>query len=179
MFWIIVLAQVKELHAELSQPLIIEVAHAYEDNGPEPSVSSENPVLVGEQGDVSKAAGAINTHTSGTAFEIIKRVSQEENIDWKLLWSVCQVESECNLNLDCEIQPGHCDGGYSFGAFQIYLPAHPDITETQANDFEWSARWAAEYGAKYKYNPELFCKNHNGIAKDNEWLVYRAVHECV
>lgn len=40
------------------------------------------------------------------------------------------------------------DHGHSFGIWQIYLPAHPDITKSQALDPLWSTRWSAHMFAK-------------------------------
>lgn len=98
----------------------------------------------------------------------IKRIAEKYDIDWKMLYAVCKVESNCNAD-----RVG--DSGKSYGAFQIYLPAHPDITESQANDFEWAAEWTVKHGLKFRDNPELFYKNHNGMNKSNQWYVDRCV----
>lgn len=103
-------------------------------------------------------------HSDSSSQSVIKKVAQEEGIDWKLLWAVCMVESGCKNTVG--------DGGQSHGAFQIYAPAHPNITLAQANDIEFSAKWTAQHGKVYKDNPALFAKNHNGIAKTtNQWYV--------
>lgn len=95
--------------------------------------------------------------TDNSYLGIIKRVAGEEGIDWKVLYSIAVVETRCNPN-------AIGDGGNSYGAFQIYLPAHPTITKKQATDFEWSARWTAKRIAKYS-DLNLQFKQHNGIGK--------------
>jgi hypothetical protein len=102
--------------------------------------------------------------------DTVKEVAAKYAIDWKILWSICTVESNCNPD-----RIG--DSGNSYGAFQIYLPAHPDITKEQAMDFEWAAEWTAKHGMKYKDSPKLFAKNHNGIGKTtNDWYVERVMN---
>lgn len=101
----------------------------------------------------------------------IKRIAKEKNIDWKLVYAVCLKESGCKIP-DCSKVQGACDGYRSMGYFQINKDAHPDITEAQANDLAWSATWTINHGMKYKDNPALFFKNHNGIAKTtNQWYM--------
>jgi len=34
------------------------------------------------------------------------------------------------------------DGNKSHGCWQIYLPAHPEITKAQAHDIIWSTQWS-------------------------------------
>lgn len=98
--------------------------------------------------------------------DTIKRISNEYGIDWKIIYSICMVESHCKANTIG-------DSNQSYGAFQIHLPSHPDITKEQAYDFEFSVRWTIEHGLKYKDNPSLFSKNHNGMGKQNQWYVDR------
>lgn len=166
------------------EPLIIENVHAYWDAGDRAEQSddraeemplNENHTLDGGE---SMEAGAGDTHTAPAASasieELMKKVGQEEGINWKLLMSVCLTESECQIP-NCDIK-GNCDAGKSHGPFQIFLPAHPDVTPKQANDMEWAARWTAQHGAKYKDNPAMFFKNHNGIRKtNNQWYIDRAM----
>lgn len=98
---------------------------------------------------------------------LIKKVAEEEGIDWKLLYAICKVESNCTPETIG-------DHGDSWGAFQINKPAHPTLTQKEAFDIEWSAKWTANHGKAYKDNPNLFFKNHNGIGKTtNDWYVER------
>jgi hypothetical protein len=87
----------------------------------------------------------------------------------KMVRAICTIESNCNSD-----RIG--DNGQSYGAFQIHLPSHPNITKEQAMDYEWAKQWTINHGKKYLDNPALFFKNHNGIAKtSNGWYVERAM----
>ena len=105
-----------------------------------------------------------------TKDEILKRIGEKYGIDWKILKTICIKESQCNPN-----RIG--DNGQSYGAFQIHLPSHPEVTKEQAMDFEWSAEWTAKriIDLKKRYpnaNLRLIFKNHNGLGKKyNNWYV--------
>lgn len=87
----------------------------------------------------------------------------------KLLRAICLVESNCDSN-----RIG--DGGNSYGAFQIHLPSHPDITKEQAMNYTWAKDWTLNHCKKYVNDPALFAKCHNGIAKTtNQWYVDRVI----
>lgn len=104
--------------------------------------------------------------------ETIKQIADEYGMDWKLLYSVCKVESNC--------EPGKVgDSGGSIGWFQISLVHHPDVTEEQANDLKWSAEWTVKHCEKYKDDLKMFSLCHNGIGKypRNQWYVDRVVDE--
>lgn len=138
----------------ISKPVVVE-AHA--ETGAEVSTDTGDEVHVELP---SLEASPLST---------IQKVAQEEGIDWKLLQAICYIESRCDSS-----RIG--DNGNSYGAFQIYLSAHPTITKAQAQDFEWAARWTAKHGKKYADNPALFFKAHNGIAKTtNQWYVDSAM----
>jgi hypothetical protein len=154
--WVLVISGVCELFSV--RPVSIKIAEASETIEIEVSA----PVEIEE--------------VSGDVDSILKRVGEKNGVDWKLLKAVCMTESRCNMNLDCSIQEGACDGWQSYGAFQIHLPSHPDISAEQANDFEWAAEWTAKHGMRYKDNPGLFFKAHNGIGKTtNQWYIDRAM----
>lgn len=53
------------------------------------------------------------------------------------------------------------DHGTSFGVAQIHLPAHPEITKTQALDPLWAIDWTAKE----------FALGHQGM-----WSCYRALY---
>lgn len=98
--------------------------------------------------------------------DIIKRISAEYSIDWKIIYAICVIESNCKADTIG-------DSGQSYGAFQIHLPSHPNVSKEQAMDVEFAAKWTIEHGKKYKDNPSLFAKSHNGIGKQNQWYVDR------
>lgn len=111
--------------------------------------------------------GGESSRLENDSLTVVKRVAKEEGINWKLLWAVCMVESQC-------VSDRIGDNGDSWGAFQINKPAHPTLAKSEAFDLEWSARWTANHGKIYKDNPNLFFKNHNGIGKNtNDWYVER------
>lgn len=127
---------------------------------------ADAPVLIEEVESESQAVSSLPPSA-----EIVKPIADKYGVDWRLVYSVCKVESNCNSD-----RIG--DGGNSYGAYQIYLPAHPDITVEQAKNFEWATEWTIKHGLRYKENPQLFCKNHNGIAKvTNDWYVDKCFTE--
>lgn len=108
----------------------------------------------------------------------IQRISNEEKIDWKLVYAVCLKESNCNPALDCDKQYGRCDDGFSFGAYQIYNPALDPERKRMAEDFEEATRWTIKHGYRFKDDPALFFKNHNGLYKTtNQWYVDGAMEK--
>lgn len=104
--------------------------------------------------------------------QTIKKISAEYGIDWKMVYAVCLKESGCNPNIDCSNQYGKCDGGKSFGAYQIYNPTLDPERKRMAENFEEATHWTIKHGLRFKDNPSMFFKNHNGIAKTtNQWYV--------
>ncbi len=95
----------------------------------------------------------------------IYRVAKEENIDWKVLYAICMEESR-----GCTSPKELGDGGQSRGYFQIYKTAHPEITDEQAYDLGWSARWTAKRLKKYAEigGWDYAIRKHNGNADINE-----------
>ena len=141
----------------------IEISHGGESRSNEGS-----PVLAGESLD-AEITGESKSQVASPYAQIIKRVSREYGIDWKIVYAICLVESNCDTS-----RVG--DNDESYGAFQIHLPSHPEITKERATDFEWSLRWTIEYGLKYAEKPEVFFKNHNGLYKTtNDWYVNRCI----
>ena len=103
-----------------------------------------------------------------TKQDTVKRIAEEEGVDWRIVWAICKVESNCN-----PIRIG--DGGQSYGAFQIHKPSHPDIAIEQMKNFEWSARWTAKRIKKYE-DINLAFKQHNGIGKTtNQWYINKCL----
>lgn len=64
----------------------------------------------------------------------IKLISKEQEVDWKIIYAICKKESNCNSR-------SIGDGGNSYGAYQIHMPSHPNISPTKAQDFDWATRW--------------------------------------
>ena len=128
---------------------------------------TDAPVLIEEVESESQAVSSLPPSA-----EIVKSVADKYDIDWRILWAVCKVESNCNSD-----RVG--DNGSSFGAFQINLPSHPNITKEQAFDFKWSADWTAKHCLKYKDDAGMFGVCHNGIGKypRNTWYAERITEE--
>lgn len=102
---------------------------------------------------------------------IIKQISAKYGIDYKMVYAVCLVESNCNTD-----RIG--DSGKSYGAYQIYLPAHPDISKEQAVNFSWATEWTIKHCEKYKEDVKMFSLCHNGLGKypRNEWYYERVLN---
>lgn len=109
---------------------------------------------------------------SSPTVQIIQKIAKEEGIDWKLVYAVCLKESGCNPEINCEKQYGRCDDGQSFGAYQIYNPTFDPKIKRLAENFEEATRWTIKHGYRFKDDPALFFKNHNGLYKiTNQWYV--------
>lgn len=143
--------------------VIIDTSHAL--------ASTERESADSLQGKVEQF-GASPSEEDAPAIEIIKRISKREGIDWKMVYAVCLRESGCNMKLNCEKQVGLCDGGLSFGSYQIYNPSLDPERKRMAENFEEATLWTIKHGYRFKDNPAMFFKNHNGIAKTtNQWYV--------
>ena len=66
------------------------------------------------------------------------------------------------------------DGNKSYGAFQIHLGYHPDITKEQALDPYWSAKWTIKRMLAYDYltNRDYAIQKHNGTPGIPATLTY-------
>lgn len=101
--------------------------------------------------------------------QTIKRISTEHDMDWKVVKAICDVESNCNSD-----RVG--DNGNSFGAYQIYRPAHPNITHDQACNFEWATEFTVKRLKRHEnMGREEMIRSHNGLPSDmrNMWYVDR------
>lgn len=117
----------------------------------------------------------VSTTPETPALKIIKRLSAERGIDWKLVAAVCEQESDCNPNLDCSSLRNSCDGGQSYGAYQIWVPSGDKSLIEVATDFERATAWTIDYGYRFRNDPAKFFKNHNGLYKTtNQWYVDEA-----
>lgn len=100
----------------------------------------------------------------------IKKVAQEEGVDWKVLYAIGQKESQYYPN---RVGDTHLKNA-SYGYFQINRGYHPDVSIEQANDLEWSARWTAKRLKKNEWRGEAeMIRSHNGLVADysNKWYV--------
>jgi len=98
---------------------------------------------------------------------IIKDLAFKYKIDWKIVRAICDVESNCSSQ-----RVG--DGGKSFGAYQIYSVAHPNISKTQATDFKWATEWTIKRLKKHEHlGRDEMIRSHNGLvkSKSNQWYV--------
>lgn len=87
----------------------------------------------------------------------------------KDLKALCTLETNCNPE-----RVG--DGGNSFGLYQIYRPAHPDISVDQAKDIVWSTEWTLNRLRHYGYDDpstkDYAIMRHNGTAYTPKTLAY-------
>ena len=100
----------------------------------------------------------------------IKKVAQEEGVDWKVLYAIGQKESQYQPN---RIGDTHLPNP-SIGYFQINTWYHKEVTRAQANDLEWSARWTAKRLKKNEWRGESeMIRSHNGLVANhsNDWYV--------
>lgn len=133
------------------------------------SVSGESD----RDGTMAQSASVADTlevdHASpvqGSVIEVMKKVGQREGIDWKILTAVCIKESHCTAD-----RVG--DSGKSLGAFQIHTGYHPEITQKQAFNLEWSAEWTAKRLKRYAYLGESeMIRSHNGLVPNNANAYY-------
>jgi len=65
----------------------------------------------------------------------IKQKSIENGVDYKVALTI--VEKESRFNPDAL-----GDNGKSRGLWQIHKPSHPDISDEQAFDVQWSTDWS-------------------------------------
>lgn len=81
--------------------------------------------------------------------------------------AIAWVESRFNCN-------ANGDSGKSFGCFQIYIKAHPDISPELAKDIVFSTKWTIDNLINHGY-PEYrsyAIRRHNGDPTINQTLVY-------
>lgn len=100
-----------------------------------------------------------------TPLSIIKKTAEKHGIDWKIVQAICQKESQCDSS-----KTG--DSGKSWGAYQIYSVAHPEITESQARDFEWATEWTVKRLKAHAHLGEYnMIRSHNGLVTWNDYYV--------
>jgi len=115
-------------------------------------------------------------HENGGAdtqpLSIIKKVAQEEGIDWKVLAALFQKETQG----DCtRIGDTHLPKA-SVGCYQISRIYHPEVTDKQAMDLEWSSHWTAKrLKAKAdKWGMQTAVAMHNGSPSNPAVQAYLA-----
>lgn len=124
-----------------------------------PQTSIDNGVVV-EEGDVP------------ASLTTIKKVAEEESIDWKILAALFQKETQWNCS---RIGDTHLPKA-SVGCYQISRIYHPEVTDAQAMDLEWSSHWTAKrLKAKAdKWGMETAIMMHNGSPKNPAVQAYLA-----
>lgn len=95
--------------------------------------------------------------------DVIKKVASEEGINWKVLYGIFLKETQGNCT---RIGDTHLSKA-SVGCYQISRIYHPEVTDDQAMDLEWSSRWTAK---RLKLKAEKFGMDtaialHNGNPK--------------
>lgn len=91
--------------------------------------------------------------------DVIKKVASEEGIDWKILYGIFLKETQGNCT---RIGDTHLSKA-SVGCYQISRIYHPEVTDEQAMDLEWSSHWTAK---RLKSKAEKFGMD-NAIAMHN------------
>lgn len=107
------------------------------------------PVLLGDERD-----------------EILYKVERETGVEAKILYGVCMVESRCSVD-SINI---NTNGTKDNGPFQIN--SIHGISDNTTNDFEFSARWTADYLIRNGYfqNKEKAIQCHNFCGVNNGYL---------
>lgn len=96
-----------------------------------PETSAEH---MGTDGVIAEEGGA------PAPLATIKKVAQEEGVDWKILAALFQKETQWNCS---RIGDTHLPKA-SVGCYQISRIYHPEVTDEQAMDLEWSSRWVSK-----------------------------------
>jgi hypothetical protein len=103
--------------------------------------------------------------------KIAKNVCFSKGLDQDFCWKdlIAIATKETHLNTEAI-----GDNGKSFGAYQIHLGYHPDITKQQAKDFKWSTDWVLTRLMSKGY-PKLrsdSIRSHNGSTNNPVTLKY-------
>ncbi len=115
-----------------------------------PQSVSESP-----EEDPHERQAAISVDYSKENIEKIIRVAARQyGVDEERMLQVAKCESSLRPRVIG-------DDGNSIGLFQIHLPSHPEVTQEQALDPEWSSEWSAK-------------KFQEG--KQNIWVCYRKLY---
>ena len=115
-------------------------------------------------GIAETASSTAKTHSLPDSLDVLYKIEQETGVSAKHLYAICMVESRCYSDVVG-------DSGKAIGAFQIRYDYNPE-SKGMANDFEWSARWTANYLLKNGYKDDVWravvC--HNGCGFENGYL---------
>ncbi len=92
---------------------------------------------------------------------ILKQTEAETGVDWEILYGMAMQESRLGRDL-CG------DRGNAVGWFHIHRGYNPEVSFEQAMDYEWSARWAANYLIRNGYfvNPFNAVRRYNGHVRN-------------
>lgn len=102
-----------------------------------------------------------------TKDDVIKRIASEYNLDWKILKSICLVESGCEPGKQSPINK---NGTRDYGYYQ-FNSIHK-ISKENADNLDWATRWTAErinrYAKRGGINYAIQC--HNSCGANNGYL---------
>lgn len=154
---------------------ILIYGHLYHESKKQDIFGARTVVIYNIEAEAPKPAQNPAEATNLT-LATIQGVAKDENMDWKILYAICEEESR-----GCKSQHEIGDGGDSWGWFQINHPAHPEITRDEAYDLAWSARWTAERLKHYAEQGgwDYAIRKHNGNADLNfgKWAAsYQATY---
>jgi len=105
-----------------------------------------------------------NPSTPQGVVEKIKEISAEENFNWKIVYGILLKESggDCSRIGDTHLPQA------SYGCYQINRGYHPEVTEEQAGDIDWSTRWTIQRLKRYAHLGEFeMIRSHNGLVADH------------
>ena len=87
---------------------------------------------------------------------ILKQTEAETGVEWEILYGMAMQESRLGRDL-------YGDRGKAVGWFHIHRGYNPEVSVEQALDYEWSARWAANYLIRNGY----FLNRFNAVRRYN------------
>ena len=158
--WIIIdivfLALAASIYTEVAKGYTVEIVR---------SVVRPEAEAVDQAHEIAEAEDGVGVDEEGgqdtrQALQIIKKVAGEEGVDWKVLAALFQKETQgdCSRIGDTHLPKA------SVGCYQISRIYHPEVTDKQAMDLEWSSHWTAKrLKAKAdKWGMDTAIKLHNG-----------------
>lgn len=109
--------------------------------GPDNHLAEPSPLSITVHPSNTLAASHLAPGSTQYLSEVMRH-AVTYGVPWQLVWAVINQESSWDVNT----APG--DGGQSHGIGQIYRPAHPEVSDEQANDPHFSIQFVAKRLAK-------------------------------
>lgn len=144
--------------------------------------------VVSVQVEVKQASAPVNLiklitnkpEVETEVYEIASKLCAEKNHgDYCVKDLVAILNNETRFNFkvfeDGKCIPnGYSDNGLAMGCYQIYSPAHPEVERDQAENLEWSMRWALNYltGKGYPKYRSFAIRSYNGSPSNPRTLAY-------